>query len=278
MLNDLDNALIEARRLNEKLQKFRIDGGKNYEQNSFAKYLSAILWEADGKWDDAFIAYKETYDLDPYFPGLKIALLKAAKKAQRLDAYQDLKSQFKIQDIAKESPNSGELIAIVQQGWGPRKYPDPNSPRFPTLRPVYSYAVGAQLNIEGRDPIQIPLAYSIQDVAVKTFTEDYGSLVGGRVAGLVAKEIFADQIRQKNEDLGNLIWFILQISDRADLRQWSTLPQNFLILRESMPAGKYNVSLQGIDRYGATTSDSLLNQQVEIKNGHKSFMIWRMLR
>jgi hypothetical protein len=138
--------------------------------------------------------------------------------------------------------------------------------------------VGAQLNIEGRDPIQIPLAYSIQDVAVKTFTEDYGSLVGGRVAGLVAKEIFADQIRQKNEDLGNLIWFILQISDRADLRQWSTLPQNFLILRESMPAGKYNVSLQGIDRYGATTSDSLLNQQVEIKNGHKSFMIWRMLR
>jgi len=59
-MGKLDDALVEARRINEKYLKLRGEDKKSYELNPFAKYLSALIWEADQKWDDAYIAYQRS--------------------------------------------------------------------------------------------------------------------------------------------------------------------------------------------------------------------------
>jgi hypothetical protein len=48
LMGDVENALVEARRVNHKLQLMITDGQRKYKQNAFASYLSAILYETDG--------------------------------------------------------------------------------------------------------------------------------------------------------------------------------------------------------------------------------------
>ncbi|NJL23820.1 MAG: hypothetical protein HC902_00630 [Calothrix sp. SM1_5_4] len=43
MQNKSEGAQVECRKLNDKLYKFRFEGKKNYEQNPFAFYLSALI-------------------------------------------------------------------------------------------------------------------------------------------------------------------------------------------------------------------------------------------
>ncbi|HRO66029.1 MAG TPA: hypothetical protein PL182_00540, partial [Pseudobdellovibrionaceae bacterium] len=118
-----DEALVEARRINEKYLKYRADEKKDFELNSFSKYLSGLAWEADRRYDDAYIAYAETYKIDPTGETLPEDLIRSAKLARRNEAYQQWKKQFP--DV-QENPDwydskKGELVVLFQQGWGPRK-------------------------------------------------------------------------------------------------------------------------------------------------------------
>ncbi|RYZ87415.1 MAG: hypothetical protein EOP06_12715, partial [Proteobacteria bacterium] len=63
-LNMLDDALVETRRMNEKYNKLNTEDRKTFEKNVFGKYLSAMIWEGNQNWDDAYIAYEEAYKLD----------------------------------------------------------------------------------------------------------------------------------------------------------------------------------------------------------------------
>ncbi|HMN69634.1 MAG TPA: hypothetical protein PKC28_13920, partial [Bdellovibrionales bacterium] len=59
MLNKLEEAQVECRKLNDKLYKYKFEGKKNYQQNPFAFYLSAMIWEANRDWDSAYIDFKK---------------------------------------------------------------------------------------------------------------------------------------------------------------------------------------------------------------------------
>ena len=70
LMGNNEDALVEARRVNSKLALMVSVGQKKYKQNAFARYLSAVLYEADRSYDDAYIDYKNAYALAPKFPGL----------------------------------------------------------------------------------------------------------------------------------------------------------------------------------------------------------------
>ena len=42
---------VTGNKLNDKLYKFRFEGKRNYDQNPFAFYLSAMIWESNRDWD-----------------------------------------------------------------------------------------------------------------------------------------------------------------------------------------------------------------------------------
>jgi hypothetical protein len=282
-LGDLDSALVEVRRLNNKLYKYKYEGKRPYEQSAFAFYLSAAIWEADQKWDDAYIAYKKAYEVAPGFAPLKQDLIRAARRAQRMEDFEKWKAQFTDIELDPKwgDRNFGELIVVYQQGWGPRKAPRPESHRFPRLVPVRSSTVAAEVQVLAPDTEIVKASavtetvYSVQEVAIKTLEDQYAALVARRVAGVVAKEVIAEQIRQKNELLGAVAWVALHATDRADLRQWSTLPETFQIARIMLPAGKYKIQLSGRNSNRESSGEASGTRDVEIKPRKKAFVTWR---
>lgn len=279
-LGMLDDALVEARRINEKYLKYRQEEKKFFEMNSFSKYLSAVVWEASRNYDDAYIAYNEAYKIDPTIGPIREDLIRSAKLARRNDTYNSWKKQF---PEVKEDPSwydksKGELVIIFQQGWGPRKQPSNGSYRLPMLVPVHSQTRLARLDIEGQSSYGSKLIYDVEGAAIQTLKDDYGILVAKRMAGVAAKAAAADQVRQKNQLLGDLAWIAMNISDRADLRQWSLLPQSIQMIRVRLAPGKYKFNLEGLDSVGAPTGEKLENQEVEIKAGQKKFVTWRSVK
>lgn len=278
-LGQLDEALVEARRINEKYLKYRADEKKAFELNSFSKYLSALIWEANRNYDDAYIAYNDAYKIDPTIATIQEDLIRSAKLARRMEAYQSWKKKFPTVQESSEwyDKKLGELVVIYQQGWGPRKVPSPGEYRLPSLMPVYSETQRARLNIDGNSYLSTSV-YDVEKAAIETLRDDQGILVAKRVGGLATKAILSDQVRQKNELLGNLAWIALNVADRADLRQWSTLPQSIQIIRVPLVPGKYKFDIQGVSGGGAFTGENLESREIEIKSGQKKFVVWRSLK
>lgn len=277
-LNQEENAMTQVRRVNEVLTKLRIDEKKDFNQSPYAYYLGGMLYENERDFDNALILYKKAHEVAPEFDPLKKDLLRTSIKAQRPDELEKFKKQFPGEPIdpAWKDRKQGEVVFIFQQGWGPRKHPRPENHRFPRLVSVPSAVSAATMQVETTDGAQIATIqsqtiYSIDDVAIKALEGDYGRLVASRVAGIATKAVLADQIRQKNEALGQLAWIAMNLADRADLRQWSTLPQSFQVARVQVQPGTYRVKLSANG-----SSDAREEREVEVKPGRKTFLVWRV--
>lgn len=276
-MGEREAAQVETRKLNEKLYKYKFEAKKDYQQNPFAFYLSAMIWESNRQWDDAYIDYKKAYETNPGIAYLKTDLVRLAKLAHREDDLAKWKKNFgavKVEDMK----GKGEVVLLFQQGWAPRKYPHPEWPRIPKLYPVATNTQGARLVIDnvGEEPAQE--ISSVQQVAMKTLDDEYTALVATRAAGIAAKAVAADQIRQKNELLGQLAWIGMNIADRADLRQWVTLPQSFQVARKLLPPGKYVARAVGTTMTGQPSGEQSEDFTIEIKPNQKIFIPWRSLR
>lgn len=274
MKNDLDGALVESRRVNEILQKFRDEAKRNYQQNAFAFYLSGVVWEADKKWDDAYISYNDTYKYVKNNDYLKEDLIRSSKKASRDEDYEKWKKLFKNQTNAAVDKNTGELIFIFQQGQGPVKRPNPSFTKIPKLFPTASVSARASLEVAGKN-VKTETIYNLEDVAIKSLEEQYALLIGKRVGGLAAKYILAKQVGKKNELLGVATWIGLNLADQADLRQWSNLPETFQIARIKLPAGVYKINVAALDYANKPTTEKQTFEKIEIKAGKMTFLNWR---
>jgi hypothetical protein len=280
MMNDKENALVETRRLNEKLYKYKFEAKRNYEQNPFAFYLSALIWESDRNYDNAYIDFNKTYEVKPDIPYLRRDLIRAAINAEREDAVEKWKRQFPDIQINPQWKNKemGEIVLIYEQGWGPRKRPRPGFPRIPKLFPTPSFTERAKLSVDGVGEEFTQMVFSVQDVAIKTLEDQYAGLIAKRVAGIAAKAVVADQIAQRNKLLGQLAFIGMNLADQADLRQWSTLPQTFQIAKILVPPGHYLASVTGLSFSGYPTGEMLPKRDITVAPHQKTFILWRSYR
>ena len=116
--------------------------------------------------------------------------------------------------------------------------------------------------------------YNIEKAAIQTLNDDYGSLVARRVGSRVAKEVVADQIRQKDSALGAAAWLIMVASERADLRQWSIFPKTFQIVRIPVEPGEVKIKLSGLDSLG-NVSEEMPELSFKINSGDIAVRIRR---
>lgn len=278
-LGQLDSALVEVRRVNEKLYKLKLDGKNEFNQSPLAFYLGAMIWEADRKFDDAYIAYKNAYDVAPGYWPLREDLVRSAQQAQRPEELLRWRKQFPEVSIKPEwkDRTRGEVVLIFLNGWGPRKHPRPENFRFPYLKSVFTTATSAAMSIKPLNSettvatATSSLIYSVDDIAIKALDADFARLLGSRLAGIATKAVVADQVRQQDQVLGAVTWLALNLSDQADLRQWSTLPKTFQVARASVPAGEYRLDLTAIGSADTAT------RSIKVAPGRKTFVVWRVL-
>jgi hypothetical protein len=276
MLDNLDDALVEARRVNTILTKYRDEAKRNYSQNGFATYLSGTMWEADHRWDDAYISYKDSFKLLGDKKIIEKDLIRSAKLAQRSDDVDNWKNKFKKQKVdLAPTGNQGELIFIYQQGKGPVKQPNPAFVRIPKLFPQYSSAEKARVFVNGKGNYDTEELYSVTDVAIQTLDDQYAGLIAKRAAGIAAKYVVSEQLAKKNQALGALAWIGMNLADQADLRQWSNLPNSFQIVRIPLDPGEYEISAQSLNARSDLLNDKMKSIKIKIQSKKKIFLTWR---
>ena len=226
-------------------------------------------------------------------------LVRASFNARRMKDHRKWKQQFNLEyNPIWRHKDYGELVFIYQQGWGPRKRPRREWRTLPALYPVPSYVQKAKLSVINGLSEMARQIYNVETIAIKTLNDQYAPLIAKRLAGVITKEIVADQIRQserkrdkkrgkskKNKrdreegaDLGTLVGIGLHLADRADLRQWSTLPKTFQVAKIRLKAGKYKIKAQGYYTNGKESNQVMPEREVTIKPQRKTFFTWRTFK
>ena len=158
MLNASDSALVEIRQVDEALRKLQIDSPNEnvYQEDAFARYLSALIFEAAGELDSAFVDYKlavEAYDgyWSNYGVGRPASLLSNAERvARRLGdwAEQDLRLLGGAGRTPLLPEGAGEVFVLHYNGLSPMK--DQIRFTIPFSR-AWPLALAFQAGSQGRD-------------------------------------------------------------------------------------------------------------------------------
>jgi hypothetical protein len=282
-----EDAIVEAKRVNQKLYLMKSEGKRKYKQNAFARYLSAVLYEADRNWNDANVDYKLAADLRPGLPALGRDLWAMAWKLRNRDDLEKISAKYHLTEKDKAAAKkrvapdrSAEIIVIFQNGISPKKVPEPGFPSVPKFVPRFNPVTGGEATVTRAENgavvgrAKTDRFMDIEAVAIENLKEKWGGILAKKIGGVVAKHALGSFIDSKthHSGLGALVAMALYAADQADTRSWNLLPKDLELTRIAVPAGTYTVSLQPIG-----TSGALPPKTVQVKNGEKIFVNFRYM-
>jgi hypothetical protein len=272
LLKNFEAALVECRRINRAIDKMIREGKLPYEQNAFAKYLAASLFESQKEYNDAFVDYRQLVKWNVQFPYLPPPLLKMAKLLGAEQEFADYKKKLSVGDF-KMPRGEGEVILFVETGKSPVKVPSPNFRLVPIFERRGYVVDSIELKSKNKSAKSYTL-FDIEETAVKELDAKMAGIVAKKMAGVAAKEALAYGVAKttKSEGWGLLTSLFLHVSDHADTRSWSTLPAKLQLVRMSLPPGKQTLTVDRIDRSGNVIAAYKKFENVDIKAGQITFL------
>lgn len=271
-----EDALVEVRRVNERLQKMIAEEKKPYEQLAVARYLGGVLYEDQGEWDSAFIDYQKAQELEPSLGHLAEPLLRLAKKTGRDDAYRALRSRYPEVGHQPIGAQEGEVVVVVEAGLSPEKVPDQTRrthrgeveliaiPRFRDRgHPPRASVQGGGIEISA------VTVTSLARVAKVHLDDRIGRLIARALAGTALKAGLAAGAGAltKSEGVGALTFLLLNLANQPDLRSWLSLPAEFQLARLRLPAGKHSLTVE--------VGGHRVSQEVEVRPRRLSLLVVR---
>jgi hypothetical protein len=297
MMGDLNEALVECRRINHKLtalfdkyeyKKYR------YKVDAFAHNLMGIIYDATRDANNAFIAYRNAYNAyNEIYKGafnvsvpeqLKHDLLRTAYLNGFREELRKYENEFNIKYTHEKKPGQGELIFFWHNGMGPVKgewsinfaiqkgqggavmfvndemglsFPfvvssasDRNKlsdlgfiriafPKYIERKPVYH---GAYIKIDN-GKYDLAQAENINAIAFTTLEDRMLREMANSLLRLALKQIAEQQVRKENEGLGMLVSAVNAATEKADTRNWQTLPYFISYTRIPLNEGTYRAEL-----------------------------------
>lgn len=132
-LGDYDSALVEAKRINIKLNALNNnykEGKNKYSEDAFSQILMGIIYEAKNDFNNAFIAYRNAADIylnnsNTFFETtiphqLKIDVVRTAKILNFSEEANRYKSIFNLNEVDIDTKKK-EAIVFWENGLGPYK-------------------------------------------------------------------------------------------------------------------------------------------------------------
>ncbi len=296
-LNKHEEALIECRRLNIRLQQLsdRYASDEKYKRDAFIHLLMGIIYEADNDFNNAFIAYRNAYDIyqNDYTnlfemgapPQLKEDLLRTSLLSGLISEHEFYKNKFDQPDYQYNPSDGGDLVFFWHNGLSPIKaewsinfvihrkdnwitfvndeyhfsFPfnisDYNEkdksgledlevfrvafPKY-TERPVY-FSEGLINNDGGT--ISLEPAEDINKIATQVLQERMALEFSKALLRAALKKVAEYEMRKENKALGSLFGIINAITEKADTRNWQTLPHSIYYARIPMQLGTNKVTL-----------------------------------
>lgn len=314
-LGQWPEALVEARRVDHKLNVMndRYSRKNIYKEDAFVRYLSGILYEAQGELNDAFISYRKSYEIyqdyqkdyqTPIPPILPQDLLRVTEAIGLSEEHRAYRKQFSnTQWISqKEMDRKGELIFLSLDGLSPIKedyfidapIPDGKGgtyllrvalPRFIARPTDIAYAEVHLIGSDGAVASQRTfLVEDITQIARKNLEDRIGRITAKAIARATTKYLASRTAKREatkagGDVAGELIGFLTNVysvaTEQADKRSWRTLPGQFRMARLSAPEGSYTVAVE----YYTFGQRMILRKtyEVHLRSGEKKFLGHRIL-
>jgi hypothetical protein len=239
-----------------------------------------VLYESERNWNDAYVDYQETIRLQPDFPGLPGDLWRMAFALRMPDETERWDKEYSLtaedHKKAKELVSKGggsEVIVLYENGISPIKQPNPHFRTLPKFYPRPNTVFYANVELDGEIRGHTALLHDIEATAIENLDEKYGGMVAKKLAGVVVKEVVADQVerRTKSPLLGFLSRVAMYAADQADLRSWNLLPRDLQIARLPVPPGPHRV------RMVLVGGPALPEKTVTVPPGRKVFVDFRYM-
>lgn len=292
-LGKLDEARIEAKKINNKLaemnQKYESNSRNKYSDDAHARYLTGIIYEARGEWDDAIIDYTKSLELyETNFArfikgkvpsGLVESLYRVLSVRGRGDRIKALTEKYKtvlgnraIADAVKSSRDDSEIVVIHELGIiAPKRKEEFTLPigdqiirfSFPALSPRMIYDAGTGIEIRGKAFFKAENTAYLDAIARDTLEDRRGRMVAKQMTRLVAKAVLTDQVRQQFGPLAGLVANIgAAATETADTRSWTTLPQAFYVSRARVSPGEHDFTIKTNGKVTAVKHASMKRGQI----------------
>jgi len=280
LLGDYEDAVVEARRVNHKLDIMISKGKEPYEQNAFAKYLAAMLFESRDEWNDAFVDYRQLLKWkgkdDVTF--LAVPLLRLADKLKASQEYEEYQRRFKGTKDFRVGKREGEVVILFENGKAPLKQPSEQFRLAPVFRQRFYSSQYAWVTYDKGDKrVRTYPLFDIEATAIKELDNRLAGIIAKKVAGVVVKEAAAVAVQKAtdSEVAGLLTRLFLHVTDSADTRSWSTLPAKLQVARLTLPAGRHDVRLDMVRGIGNEVKAAKVWANVDVKPGSLQFLHFR---
>lgn len=273
----MEDALVECRRVNEKLKVFNdeYDQDNRYEDDAFVRYFMGVLYEASGDMDDALVAYRNAlrvYEDDyagMYGLGVPERLQADILRITALPGFESLHEEFSARwpsvswEGSGAGPGRGEVVVILEEGLIPPRYE--RSVQGYTDDRVFRIAVPAILDrVRPPSSVRIScggssargfLAEDVASIAAKNLEDQAGRDLARAIARAVVKAAAAGAAEEAVENLtgdehgcwsegtGFAVSLFGAATEHADLRSWLTLPARIYVARLALPPGERRVAV-----------------------------------
>lgn len=300
-LKNYEAALVECRRLNDQLQVLsdKYKSENKYKRDAFVHNLMGIIYEASGDVNNAFIAYRNAYEIyqDDYQrlfgvtapDQLKQDLLRTAHRMGFYDEVSRFEQQFETTYKPSANPD-GELVFFWHNGLGPIKgewsinfavekggdgfVTFANSEQGMSFPFVFSsgdgtsggdlsdinmlriafpkyeergliFESGTLITTDGSFELQP--AEDVNKIAFKTLEERMLRELAKGLLRAALKEAAEKQLSQENEGFGAVLGLVNALTEKADTRNWQTLPHTIHYARVPLKTGENEVGLTLFD-------------------------------
>ncbi len=308
-LNNYNDALVEARRINVKLNALtdKYTKSNRYKNDAFAHYLMGILFESSKEYNNAFISYRNAYNCykDEYTnlfglsapESLKHSVIRTAQLTGFNDQVKIYEKEFGFK-YEKASSELYDVVLLWNNGLSPVKeewsinfflvegsdgmltfvneeyglsFPFYNNSGESTgslgdlkmLRVAFPKYVERQaLYNEGIIKVNNQLftmerVQNINAIAFKSLEDRMLREFSNALMRLAVKKAAELALRKQNQDAGAALGILNAITEKADTRNWQTLPHSIYMQRFKLPEGKQTIEFEAKSQYNQSRKYTL---------------------
>jgi len=249
---NLEDALVECRRIDRRIRKFKETRDYELAFNPFSLYLSGLIYELAGEPDEAYVDYRKVYEVLPDFPLVRQDLLRLSEELGYTGDYQRWRRLFGEISYPRPGPEDGQLVIFFEAGLSPEKHQESRVIAIPVYHRRPSRVKYAKVYIDGQTRGRTQVVNDIEETAIQQLRLKMDKILikQGLVTG--TKVALAEGLGRSTDSraVRDLALLFFYATNQADLRSWLTLPRDIQLWRGFLPEGRYRVELRLYGRVG----------------------------
>jgi hypothetical protein len=251
----VDDLWVETRLANRLLESEEELYEKKYAAGGLGHFVSAVAYELIGRYDEAYIDYKRMHEKGV---GTELAGRALVRLAHDLGYTDELERWTEKYGPVEQIPgDSAQVVIIAGIGLGPFKRE--NTLTIPTPDGVLQWSVpsyihrpqavgGLKLLVEGGSvAVRTSVIEDVGRVSAENLDDRIAWLATKSAVRGVLKRELTQKLEHDHEVLGRIVGDVFSfLTERADLRSWSTLPDSWQAARVFVPSGANILSLEAL--------------------------------